>query len=213
LFAFELLLVVDGRLAVPVVVLFAVFDVVRTSSNQRDAAFGKPVLGDVPEQAELGAIRRPIIVIRSSLSLFLLIPESIRHHCGCFAIERNANSRLDPKQPIARICIPAARDRLDRDSFRKSIGNFRAAELAPRRDAIVHRPDDTFYCLWKKAENDRAHLQQRRSGAANRCLRNGLHRFAGSATATTVSNRPSPRELSNLQKPEDAIPISCANKC
>jgi hypothetical protein len=45
--------------------------------------------------------------------------------------EHSAVARLDPKQPVARLRIPAARDSLNRDSFREPIGNLRAAKPAP----------------------------------------------------------------------------------
>ncbi len=56
--------------------------------------------------------------------------------------EHAAVGRLHPKQPVARLSVPAARDRLDRNGFDKSIGDFRVAERAARRNTIGHRPND-----------------------------------------------------------------------
>jgi hypothetical protein len=73
---------------------------------------------------------------RSARTCALVISKCVREHLRRPVIEaeckHSAVGRLHPKQPIARLSIPTARDGLDRSGFDKSIGNLRVAERAPR---------------------------------------------------------------------------------
>jgi hypothetical protein len=137
----------------------------------------------------------------------LVISKCVREHLRRPVIEaeckHSAVGRLHPKQPIARLSIPTARDGLDRNGFDKSIGNLRVAERAPRRNAIGHRPDDIFYGLQIQADC----VERERKGSVLASLEQQEESGPASETTERIFSRGGVVIFIAVSKPRSSRPV------